>query len=347
MWHIQTTPLKAVGMIGPWPGNRTHQFTDRFVISPEESEDYSAFVRAAVERYDGDGIADMPGLERPIQYWEVDNEPDLKNAPGLGRRARTGFSTPSQFADVVRLTSAAIREADPTAKVLQGGIGRPSQIHGYEYMQALFKRPGFYEAVDIVSIHVYHRGPDVVRLESAIRKAQAVAKGKPVWLTEVSVPSVGRHVWINEDWQAEMVFRTAMTAMRLGVEKVFWHTLVDPPERISAQARSGSASNSLFAREEDGSLREKPAGRAFSILSELLESVDWADVHGFAVDGGRGVALGEKGWLVYGETDRVLVEGIAFASAQVLLTGESVEAAPRSKGRTVIATGEQTIWLRP
>jgi hypothetical protein len=198
-----------------------------------------------------------------------------------------------------------------------------------------------------VSIHVYHRGPDVVRLESAIRRAQAVAKGKPVWLTEVSVPSVGRHLWIDEDWQAEMVFRTAITAMRLGVEKVFWHTLVDPPIRVSSQARSGSASNSLFAREPDGSLREKPAGKAFSVLAELLESVDWADVRGIAVEGGRGVALGEKGWLVYGETDWVLLKEIAFTTAVNWMTGESVEVVPKTEGKIAVATGERTVWLRP
>jgi hypothetical protein len=347
MWHVQNASLKPVGMIGPWPGNRTHQFTSAYVLSAEETEDYSAFVRAAVERYDGDGVADMPGLKTPIRYWEIDNEPDLKNAPGLGRRARSGFSTPEQFAEIVRVSAAAIREADPAAQILQGGIGRPSQIHGYEYMQALFKRPGIWEAVDIVSIHVYHRGPDVVRLESAIRRAQAVAKGKPVWLTEVSVPSVGRHLWIDEDWQAEMVFRTAITAMRLGVEKVFWHTLVDPPIRVSSQARSGSASNSLFAREPDGSLREKPAGKAFSVLAELLESVDWADVRGIAVEGGRGVALGEKGWLVYGETDWVLLKEIAFTTAVNWMTGESVEVVPKTEGKIAVATGERTVWLRP
>jgi hypothetical protein len=345
--HVQSTPMKAVGMIGPWPGNRTHQFTQSYTLSESEQKGYSDFVRAAVERYDGDGVSDMPGLKTPIQYWEIDNEPDLKNAPGLGRRARTGFSTPSQFGQIVVLTAAAIREADPAARILQGGIGRPAQTHGYEYMQALFKQPGVWEAVDILSIHVYHRGPDVVNLESAIRRGQAIAKGKPVWLTEVSVPSVGKQMWINEEWQAEMVFRTTITALRLGIEKVFWHTLVDPPTRIAEAARSGSATNSFFARQDDGSLREKLSAKAFSILADLLEGVDWAAVYGVSVDGGRGVSLGEKGWLVYGETDWVSVKGLAFTSAIDLMTGEPVEFKPKSEGRITVSTKEKTVWLRP
>jgi hypothetical protein len=220
-------------------------------------------------------------------------------------------------------------------------------MHGHDYFKSLFKRPGVAEAVDILSIHVYHRGPDVVRLESAIRRAHAIDPQKPVWLTEVSVPSEGRHSWISEAWQAEMVFRTATTAMRLGAERIFWHTLVDPPKRVSRRARSGSSSNSLFARETDGSLRRKPAADAFSKLGEVLDGVDWKEVHGINVAGGRGVAIGQKGWLVYGETDWAVVENLKFSTAQILLTGEMVEVAPKSNGRMAIWTDERTVWLQP
>src|SRR3990170_622709 len=42
---------------------------------PVDSAKYQAFVRATVERYDGDGMGEMPGLLVPIRYWQVDNEP--------------------------------------------------------------------------------------------------------------------------------------------------------------------------------------------------------------------------------------------------------------------------------
>lgn len=38
---------------------------------PEFMDDYAAWVRAVVERYDGDGFNDMPGLLRPIRYYEI------------------------------------------------------------------------------------------------------------------------------------------------------------------------------------------------------------------------------------------------------------------------------------
>ena len=40
---------------------------------------YQDFISKLVERYDGDGIDDMPGLVVPIKYWEVSNEPSMQS----------------------------------------------------------------------------------------------------------------------------------------------------------------------------------------------------------------------------------------------------------------------------
>lgn len=42
-----------------------------FAPKPEYMDAYAAWVRAVVERYDGDGVDDMPGLEHPIRYYEI------------------------------------------------------------------------------------------------------------------------------------------------------------------------------------------------------------------------------------------------------------------------------------
>jgi len=39
---------------------------------------YKNFVKKLVERYDGDGVDDMPNLIIPIKYWEVSNEPSMQ-----------------------------------------------------------------------------------------------------------------------------------------------------------------------------------------------------------------------------------------------------------------------------
>jgi len=48
---------------------------------PCDMEQYKCFVTKLVERYDGDGIDDMPGLTIPIKHWEVLNEPEFNEGP--------------------------------------------------------------------------------------------------------------------------------------------------------------------------------------------------------------------------------------------------------------------------
>ena len=89
------------------------QYVEGTTYRPKDVVKYQRWVRAVVERYDG--VDDMPGLTAPIKYWQVDNEPP---------RRREGY------ADLVRITSQAVKEADPTAKVLIGGLPGPRTISG-------------------------------------------------------------------------------------------------------------------------------------------------------------------------------------------------------------------------
>jgi hypothetical protein len=80
---------------------------------PVDEAKYTDFVKATIERYDGDGTSDMPGLTNPVKYWQVGNEPD--------NRARTNF------AGLQRITYQAIKQACPSCIVLIGGVpGFPS-----------------------------------------------------------------------------------------------------------------------------------------------------------------------------------------------------------------------------
>ena len=49
-----------------------------FVINDVTTEQYYNYVYHVVERYDGDGIDGMPGLKRPVIYFELGNEVDYK-----------------------------------------------------------------------------------------------------------------------------------------------------------------------------------------------------------------------------------------------------------------------------
>ena len=72
---------------------------------------WSEFVRRAVERYDGDGTGDMPGLKYPARYWHFIEEyptPTLKDT-----RA---------YLELLKITSKTIKSADPEAKVILAGL---------------------------------------------------------------------------------------------------------------------------------------------------------------------------------------------------------------------------------
>ena len=50
----------------------------KYLSKPCSMESYKNFLLALVDRYDGDGIKDMPKLTKPIIYWEIMNEPEFK-----------------------------------------------------------------------------------------------------------------------------------------------------------------------------------------------------------------------------------------------------------------------------
>jgi hypothetical protein len=80
-----------------------------FLLSPSFRAPWQSFVRAAVERYDGDGIADMPGLVKPVKRWSYTPEVGTYFCP---QGDVTGFAT------MFQLTADAVHSADPSAEIL-------------------------------------------------------------------------------------------------------------------------------------------------------------------------------------------------------------------------------------
>lgn len=81
-----------------------------FLLSPGNMAAYSRWVTAMVERYDGDGVMDMPGLTRPIHYWSY--------YPEVGTYwCTTGAAALMEYATMLDATVAAVHAADPSAIV--------------------------------------------------------------------------------------------------------------------------------------------------------------------------------------------------------------------------------------
>lgn len=150
---------------------------------PKDINAYSAWVRAAVERYDGDGIDDMPGLQAAAKHWQVDNEPP---------RLREGYT------DLVLITSKAIKEADAEAKVLIGGLqlpcGEERKIRNYYRTQAPLLKELNGMAIDIVDFHWFGLAGEWKMLPEAMKIVKDDLKkygfnNIPIWFTEMGTYS--------------------------------------------------------------------------------------------------------------------------------------------------------------
>ncbi len=342
---VQAAGLEPQLMVGPWPGNQTANYTRHYV--PEDMDAYTAYVRRVVERYDGDGVEDMPGLVRGVRYWEVDNEPDLHNSrPPRSANGRGGveigadprdFQTPAQYAEVLIASARAIRAAHPDALVLNAGFFSIKTPEGDAYVRALAEIPGVRDAVDVFSVHCYFEQDSLDPVSRTLAVAHDTFPGTPIWVTETSVPARGEPEWQDEEWQARMVVAIHGAFLAGGADRVFWHTLADPPPRAGARATLPFSTNSLLRVLRDPidrggvggpRVEDKPAGAVYRRLAATLAGANPADLREEVAEGGRLLWTGD-GWVAFWGTPRT-PEGAGDVTD--LLTGET-----RPPARTVTA----------
>ncbi len=291
---VQAAGIVPLGMLGPWPGNHTERHTDAYV--PADLPAYAAYVRAVVERYDGDGVDDMPGLRAPVGAWELDNEPDLK--------ARAGLCAPAEYAAVLRVTSEAVRAAAPGVRLLAPGLYAAHGPGGRAYLDALAAEPGAADAIDVLSVHAY--ADDLgQQAGQAVRAAREAFPGKPVWVTEA-----GRSARGGEDAQARALLGLIAHVSAAGGEALLWHTLHDPPRR----ARTAVPAHGLFRRAGAGE-QPRAAALAYARLAALLRA---HDARG-AVPDGPGAHRIPDGAVLLWEGERPVPQG-----ALELVTGGEV-----------------------
>lgn len=317
----QTAGFDVVMMVSPWPGNDTGRVTQRYL--PDDMAGYRRYVQSTVERYDGDGVDDMPGLVRGVRYWEVDNEPDLKNSV-VAKGAETAyeaklFCTPAEYGEVLIASSEAIRAAMPDARILIGGFYRPHAKGTTDYLSALFALPTVLESFDVLSAHTYHDDLDGERLAIAIRNMRTLAPQKPLWVTETSM---GPNDRITEDEQARMVATLIVRSAMEGADKVFWHTLADPPE--TPQTRQfPSFGKSLYRTAEGGERTPKPAAEVFRHLAAVLRE---HDLNGAVADGEGAARLSDGSILLYDGERTVISTGVNLRDGTALAAGSTANA---------------------
>ncbi|CAD7774989.1 MAG: Periplasmic copper-binding protein (NosD) [Candidatus Methanoperedenaceae archaeon GB50] len=166
---------------------------------------YYDYVYHVVERYDRDGVSDMPGLVRPVRYFEVGNEVDYTKTGD----SRHGYLSPKDYVEK-RLIPAynAAKAANKDAIVMGSGLGMESDLLGGKtgefntaYLEAMYdnitanggnKNNNFY--MDKIAIHYYSENEhpeffdeNINMVEDVIRNREG--RDKPIWITEFAPAS--------------------------------------------------------------------------------------------------------------------------------------------------------------
>ncbi|MBI2475341.1 hypothetical protein HYV69_02855 [Candidatus Uhrbacteria bacterium] len=190
-----------------------HPFGDEMIkmYSICHVEPFQNWVRAMAERYDGDGIDDMPGLKYPITHWEIGNEPDLQTKDLTFFQSGAGA-----YAEIFRLAFDEIKAASPNAKVLFAGMSG-MEMSSINYWRGVF----FTERTrgDIGNIHSISASDQFFTKEYNDFWKGVGRDTQSFWVTEALVGSLDVN-W-DEDMKAQKTFIGYVSAFANGAEKVF------------------------------------------------------------------------------------------------------------------------------
>ncbi len=250
---------------------------------PPDIQSYRRWLTAVVERYDGDGVDDMPGLKAGIHYWQVENEWTWRWA-----------GTAEQLLELYRVASETIRAADPDAKIVLGGLttvegmaladgylaegslivsGKPVSAETVKshpeaqkilaLINAIFTRGSDY--FDVVSFHKYgrydHTPACVAWLED---KMSANGYSRPIITTEMGGPFIAAHEAYTERAHADAVVKYHAVSLACGVRQIYWSGL------LGRGVWGPTYSNTLLVSVQG---RKRPAYFTYQLLARKLSGL--------------------------------------------------------------------------
>lgn len=232
---------------------------EMWVPSRRHEQAFTQFVSRFVERYDGDGKADMPKLAAPVRSYQFMYE--MENIH------------PAEYAWWLKLFHAAVKAADPEAAVVLGGLRSPgvkmvAEPHeGYpEWFEQLLAdsqlRGPAYPYFDVAAFHSFpERYPGRSAFDEAVAyMRQTMADHQltlPIWLTAYGAGSRSK----NLGEQADRLVKWTVRARTLGIQRAYLHCLCDARD----------PGYGLVREEADGRTVKKPA---FDAMAKLVREIN-------------------------------------------------------------------------
>ncbi len=279
-----------------------------------------------------------------VHDWEFLNEPIFTDyaLPGEGQRWPGAAYTVKDYVALLKVASAAMKQADPACRVL-GGIAGDADERAFEFV-----REGGLDAVDVMNLHIYPgKATPESFLDSFAKLAEvmrAAGKSRPIWMTEYAYYGADDPPWTPyaagaDDWAgvrlleserecAEWSVRFAVVCLASGVEKIFTHSGGSP--EVNGEGfecpflRWGGVPRKLYAAQ---SAMANLLGSSPKFVSRLPAG---DGVYAFAFQcGGQGVVIAwvdddaESGWKISGPADSVILDlvGNPRPSGPAVLSG--------------------------
>jgi len=211
-----------------------------------------------------------------IHSWELWNEPDL---------AEYWQGTPDEFAVTIKAGAEAVRAADPSAKIVLGGMSLGPE----KFFRTLVEKHDIGRYVDVIALHAYPESWHEDRLEKVfeeeVPKMEKLIKSgtqRPLWLNEMGYADYryepnhasgwGTNVYYSYEhtsrYAADFLLKAfIMTAASGDVSLAGWYRIDDFDER-DARMPSDKVHDHLGLDDVNG--KPKPAFYAFQFYNRLL-----------------------------------------------------------------------------
>ncbi|GAB4253619.1 MAG: hypothetical protein Kow00122_11580 [Thermoleophilia bacterium] len=192
---------------------------------PLDNQDYARWLTAMVDRYKDD-----------VHHWEIWNEPNLPRFWGNAPNA-------AEYVELLRVSYAAVKAADPTATVVSAGLAQGGgALDPAQFLRDMYAA-GLRGHFDALGFHPYSgtQGPEVwwedypkdtFQVTGKVIRPIMVANGdadKPIWITEFGYSTYAGTYGVTEAKQAEYLTQ-AYTIVRDQwpfVEVMFWYDARD------------------------------------------------------------------------------------------------------------------------
>lgn len=184
----------------------------------QDLEAFTDWLGRMVERYDGDGIDDAPGLTRGVKYWQIHNEPE---GTGCG-----GFENDvNAYVTLMEASYEAVKTACSDCLVLNGGAGRIEPGNEGGDFWVTYADLGGAEYIDVIALHYNNgktTGGDIQEFEDRISYIKKnLGSEKPVWVTEFGVfigEAGGPFIALPEEEAGAWLLRFYTAGLASGVE---------------------------------------------------------------------------------------------------------------------------------